>query len=99
MPDNETIFTLDTSSIKFGPGATREVGEDMRALGANRVMLVTDPRLATLEPVAVATESLRAAGIDFVLFDQVRVEPTDASFKEAIHLATAGDFDGYVAVG
>ena len=47
---------MDASSIKFGPGATREVGEDMRALGAQRVMVVTDPHLATLEPVAVALD-------------------------------------------
>jgi hydroxyacid-oxoacid transhydrogenase len=96
---NETIFTMDTSSIKFGPGATREVGEDMRALGARRVVVVTDPRLARLEPVALTLESLRAAGIDAVLFDRVRVEPTDASFQEAIRFATDGNFDGYVAVG
>jgi hydroxyacid-oxoacid transhydrogenase len=96
---NETIFTMDASSIKFGPGATREVGEDMRMLGALRVMLVTDPRLAQLEPVAVALEALRAAGIDAVLFDGVRVEPTDGSFNEAIRFATDGNFDGYVAVG
>jgi hydroxyacid-oxoacid transhydrogenase len=96
---NETIFTMDTSSIKVGPGATRELGEDMRALGASRVMVVTDPRLARREPVAVALASLRAAGIDAVLFDRVRVEPTDLSFKEAIRFATEGGFDGYVAVG
>ena len=98
MP-NETIFTLDTSSIKFGPGATREVGEDMRALGAQRVMLVTDPRLAKSEPVAVTLDALRASGIDAVVFDQVRVEPTDASFQEAIRFATDGRFDAFVAVG
>jgi alcohol dehydrogenase class IV len=96
---NETIFTMDASSIKFGPGATREVGDDLRQLGATRVMLVTDPRLAPLEPVAVALESLRKAGIDAVVFDQVRVEPTDGSFKEAIKFASNGNFKGYVAVG
>src|SRR5918912_1134716 len=96
---NETIFTMDASSIKFGPGATREVGEDMRALGARRVMVVTDSRLAQLEPVQTAVEALRTAGIDAVLYDQVRVEPTDTSFKQAIEFATQGNFDGYVAVG
>src|SRR3984893_17382104 len=95
----ETIFTMDSSSIKFGPGATREVGEDMQALGARRVMVVTDPRIARLEPVALALQSLRAVGIDAVLFDRVRVEPTDASFQEAIRFATDGNFDGYVGVG
>ncbi|GIK38427.1 MAG: alcohol dehydrogenase [Chloroflexota bacterium] len=95
----ETIFTMDTSSIKFGPGATREVGHDLKQFGARRVMVVTDPNLAPLEPVAVTLTALRAEGLDAVLFDQVRVEPTDISFKEAIQFATEGNFDGYVAVG
>jgi hydroxyacid-oxoacid transhydrogenase len=95
----ETIFTMDASSIKFGPGATREVGHDIAHLGARRVMVLTDPNLSSAEPVAVALESLRDAGIDAVLYDRVRVEPTDQSFKDAIAFATDGRFDGYVAVG
>lgn len=95
----ESAFTMDTSSIKFGPGVTREVGADMVALGCKRVLVVTDPRIARLEPVAIALEALRNEGIDAVLFDRTRVEPTDQSFKEAIQFATEGNFDGYVAVG
>jgi len=95
----ETAFTVDTSSIKYGPGVTREVGYDMKKFGAKRVMVVTDPNLANSEPVSIALESLQSDEIDAVLFDQTRVEPTDVSFKEAISFATEGRFDGYVAVG
>ncbi|MGH2391843.1 MAG: hydroxyacid-oxoacid transhydrogenase, partial [Chloroflexota bacterium] len=83
----------------YGRGATREVGYEMKRLGARRALLVTDPNLAHGEPVAIALASLRAEGIDVEVFDRVRVEPTDASFKEAIACAVAGRFDGYVAVG
>jgi hydroxyacid-oxoacid transhydrogenase len=95
----ETAFSMDTSSIKYGPGATREVGHDMRQLGGRRVMVVTDPSLSHSEPVVVTLEALRAAGIDAVLFDQARVEPTDASLQEAVRFAVEGRFDGYVGVG
>ncbi len=95
----ETAYTIDTSSIKFGPGVTREVGYEMRRLGAKRVMVVTDPRMAASDAVAVTLESLRAESIDTLLFDAVSVEPTDISFKEAIRVATEGEFDGFVAVG
>lgn len=95
----ETVFSMDASSIKFGVGATREVGADMKALGARRVMVVTDPNLVTSEPVAIALDSLRKESIDTAVFDQVRVEPNDLSFKEAIAFAMKGEFDGYVAVG
>jgi hydroxyacid-oxoacid transhydrogenase len=95
----ESAFTMNSSAIKYGPGVTREVGYDMQALGTRRVMVVTDPSLVNGETVALVLESLRAAGIDAVLFDRVRIEPTDISFKEAIDFATQGRFDGYVAVG
>jgi hydroxyacid-oxoacid transhydrogenase len=90
---------MDTSSIKFGPGATREVGADMARLGARRVMVVTDPRLASGETVETVLASLRSEGIDAVLYDRVRVEPTESSFLDATEFAIASNVDGYVAVG
>ena len=99
-PDGyETAFTMDTSSIKYGPGVTREIGHDMAQLGCRRVMVVTDPGLADSEALSTTLEALRVEGIDAVLFDRVQVEPTDVSLKEAIAFAAAGQFDGYVAVG
>jgi hydroxyacid-oxoacid transhydrogenase len=95
----ETAFSMDTSSIKYGPGVTREVGWDMEEQGAHRVMVVTDRILSDKEPVSVTLEALRKHGIDAVLYDQVSVEPTDVSFKEAIKFAAEGKFDGFVAVG
>ena len=96
---HETIFTMDTTSLKIGAGATREIGSDMAALGVKRVMVVTDPHLVDLPAVHIVCEALQAQGIDPVLYDQARVEPTDQSFKAAIAFAGAGNFDGYVAVG
>lgn len=71
----------------------------MKKLGAGRVMVVTDPRLARSEPVEVALDALQVEGIDSALYDQVRVEPTDRSFQDAINFALDGDFDGYLSVG
>jgi len=95
----ETTFQMDTSGIKVGAGATREVGADLLRLGCTRVLVLTDPRLAELEPVAVTMAALRRAGVEAELFAGVRVEPTDASFGEAIAVAAEGRFDGFVAVG
>lgn len=95
----ETAFTMDSSSIKYGPGVTREVGYDMKSLGATRVMVLTDPHMAESEAVAITIDSIRKEGLDAVLYDQVRVEPSDLSLKEANQFAQDGDFDGYVAVG
>ena len=98
-PTYESRFTMDTSAIKFGPGATREVGADMARFGGRRVMVVTDPRLAPGETVATVLDALRHEGIDAVVYDRVRVEPTDATFMDAAVFAADGKFDGFVAVG
>ena len=95
----DTAFAIDSSSIRFGPGVTREVGFEMRRLGAHRVMVVTDPRLKDSRAVGVTLDSLRAENVDAVLYDRVAVEPTDVSFKDAIAFAIEGRFDGYVGVG
>ena len=95
----ESVFTMDTSAIKFGVGATAEVGSDLAALGVRRAMLVTDPNLAGSEAVATADRSLHEAGIDVVRYEEVRVEPTDRSFLAAIAAATESRVDGFVAVG
>ena len=95
----ETAFTMDTSSIKYGPGVTKEVGYDMKKLGAKRVMVVTDPNLTNSEAVTVTLKALQEENIEKVLFDKVRVEPTDDSFKEAIKFAIEGKFDGFIGVG
>ena len=68
-------------------------------MGARRVMVVTDPRLAGGDQVSVTLGSLREEGVEAELFDRVQVEPTDVSFREAIRFAVDGRFDGYVAVG
>lgn len=95
----EQVFTADASSVVFGPGATSEVGARVRALGCRNVLVITDPRVAELPPVANVVASLEEAGVAFETFADVRVEPTDTSWQTAIAAATAGNFDGFVSVG
>jgi hydroxyacid-oxoacid transhydrogenase len=96
---HETIIVMQTSTIKYGFGATREIGFDMKHLGSRRVMVVADPNLVDLDPVTITVDALRTAGIEVVLYSDIRIEPTDTSFQEAIQFAIEGNFDGYVAVG
>ncbi|HEU4534964.1 MAG TPA: hydroxyacid-oxoacid transhydrogenase, partial [Polyangiaceae bacterium] len=96
---NESCFSIDASSVTFGPGALAEAGERARELGCRRVALFTDPIVAKLEPVAEVRRSLGAAGVDVEVYEGVRVEPTDQSFLDAARFAREGRFDGYVSVG
>ena len=95
----ENVLTMSSANIKYGCGATREVGYDMKMLGAQRVMVVTDSGLAESEPVATILSALKGEAIDAVLYTGVRIEPTDTSLKSAIAFAVDGGFDGFVGVG
>ena len=94
----DTAYEIATSNIRFGPGTTKEIGMDLKDRGLQRVMVLTDPNLREQTPVQTALAAIAEAGVEYALFDQVRVEPTDASFKAAIEFAEQG-FDGFVAIG
>jgi hydroxyacid-oxoacid transhydrogenase len=99
MTDTDTAFQVSASNVRFGAGITREVGMDLRDLGVRRTLVVIDPALRDLSPGETVVESLRDARVDFDVFDEVEVEPTDRSFQAATRVATEGRFDSFVAVG
>jgi hydroxyacid-oxoacid transhydrogenase len=90
---------MATSSIRFGPGVTREVGCDLADLGIARALVITDPVMAGLAPVQRVLESLNDNRVNYSLYARARVEPTDASLLDAIAFAKANPFDVIVAVG
>jgi len=101
---SETVFTYAAPALKFGPGASAEVGHDLASYGARRVLLVTDRGvMETGHPTRIA-EQIWQHGIETVIFDRARVEPTDESLEEAVSFArdaqsTGRRFDAVVAVG
>ncbi len=96
----ETVFTYGAPGLKFGIGARHELAFDLGQLGARRVLVVTDPGVAATGAPAEIADALRSDGIEAVVFDRSRVEPTDASMIEAIDFARAeGPFEAIVAVG
>ncbi len=97
---HETVFTYAAPALKFGIGASAEVGYDLAGFGARRVLLVTDPGVAATGHPARIAEQVTARGLQVTTYDQVRVEPTDESFTDAIEFARdAGPFDAILAVG
>ena len=100
MSQHETVFTYGAPALKFGSGASDEIGHDLTAYDAKRVLVITDAGVAaTGHPERIA-EQIRAQGIEAVVFDRVHVEPTDASIIEAIDFARDdGPWDAFVAVG
>jgi hydroxyacid-oxoacid transhydrogenase len=95
----ERIFEVDTSRVAYGSGVMGELGPHARLLGMRRVAVFSDPHVATLPLFATALATLRDAGCDARIFARARVEPTDASFADAVAFARDVAPDGYVSIG
>ena len=96
----ESVFTYGAPQLKFGNGASDEIGYDLSRYGVKRVLVVTDPGVAaTGHPQRVA-DQMAQFGIEARVFDGVHVEPTDVSLTAAIEEArSTGPWDAFVAVG
>ena len=70
---------MAASSIRFGPGVTKEVGMDFKNLGAKRVAVVTDATVDRLDAMKQVRDGLTREGIGFEVFKDVKVEPKDSS--------------------
>ena len=95
----ETVFVMEMSPIKFGLGATDEIGYDARRLGLRKVLVVSDRHLAELGLPERVVGLLGEQGVKAEIYDGVEIEPTDRSIEEAAGHARTKEFDGLVAVG
>jgi alcohol dehydrogenase class IV len=97
---SESVFTYGAPALKFGAGASGEIGHDLLQAGARRVLLVTDAGVAATGHPARIAEQMSARGLEVTTYDGVHVEPTDDSMADAIGFARDhGPFDAVVAVG
>lgn len=95
----DSAFSVDMSSVTVGPGCLSEAGERLKARGITRVAVFTDKRVRQLEFFQYAMDSVARSGLDVALYDDVRVEPTDESFKQAARFAADTRADGYLSIG
>src|SRR4051812_48473027 len=96
----ESVFTYGAPQLKFGTGASDEIGYDLSLTGAKRVLVVTDPGIAATGTPQRVAEQMGLFGIEAHVYDGVHVEPTDASLEAAVDWAREhGPWDAIVAVG
>ncbi len=68
---------MATSNIRYGFGVSGELGMDLVNLNAKNVGVFTDKNVAKLPSVKTVLDSMIKEGVNFEVFDDVRVEPTD----------------------
>lgn len=85
--------------VIFAPGSLAQLGEAARSLGGSRVLLVTDPGLEHAGHPQRAESSLREAGLDVLVFDGVKENPTEREVEAGVAVAREHRIDLIVAVG
>lgn len=101
LPRNpEQVFTYGAPALSFGPGASAEIGYQLKQMGARRVLVVTDPGVAATGAPQRVADQMGEHGVEAQVYDGTHVEPTDESFAAVIEFArSTGPFDAFVAVG
>jgi len=85
----ETIIPVSTTPLKFGFGATEELGYELRRLGLRRVIIVSDPQVVKTGLLSKVEALIAGEKIDAQHYYDVHVEPTDISFKQASQFQNA----------
>lgn len=87
------------TQVVFGRGVSDQAAAHAVALGARRVMVVTDPGVAAAGLLGPVEDQLRAADLDVTVFDTVEPNPRDVDCLSGAEMASDRDVDVFVAVG
>jgi choline dehydrogenase len=85
--------------VKHAPGAISCLADQVKALGGQRPMLVTDKGLVRAGLLDEATKVLRAGGVDYVLFDGVVPNPGIKLVDDAAEMYKAEGCDCLIGFG
>jgi alcohol dehydrogenase len=85
--------------VVFGPGKVSSLGEFARSLGAQRVLVASDPGVIAAGHTGRGIDSLTGADLDFHLFDGVEENPTTANVAAGLTLAKKFEPDLIVGFG
>jgi alcohol dehydrogenase len=83
----------------YGAGRVDRLGRLAREIGGSRVLVVTDPGIREAGHVAPALESLKQAGIETRVFEEVDENPTAQHVDEGVSVAREHGADCLVGLG
>lgn len=96
LPD---ILRESPVRVVFGPGTIDRLGAIVQEIGAKRVLLVTDPGIVAAGHVETAAASLRKSGMDVMVFDGARENPTTEHVAAGLVAAKKSPVDLIIGLG
>lgn len=92
------IFST-TKSIVNAPNSTDELGSYCKKHNIKKALLVTDPGIIQLGLHQKIVASFKKYSIEFVIFDEVQVDPPIEIVEQAIVFAKNNAIDGVIGLG
>ena len=91
-------FVLNETSY-HGKGAINAIPDEIKARGFKKVFVASDPDLIKFGVSKKVTDVLEAAGIDYVMFSDIKPNPTIENVQAGVEAFKAADADCIVAIG
>jgi len=91
-------FFIPTVSL-MGVGCAKETGGQAKALGATKLLIVTDAGLSKMGVADKIKSQLEGAGLKAVIFDGAEPNPTDKNVHEGVRVYQESGCDGIVSLG
>ncbi len=88
-----------STRLVFGNGVVDSVGEQTKALGGSRALLVTDPGIVQAGHADRVQKSLLDSGIAVTVYDQVHENPTTQDVAQCVAAARDGEIDFLIGLG
>jgi alcohol dehydrogenase len=102
VPSTDFLSTFDyhpQTRVVYGPGTVDRLGKLAAELGGTRVFFVTDKGLAEAGHEQHGVDSLTAAGLNVIVYDDVHSNPTTEDVDRALAVAKQCNIDLIVGLG
>ena len=91
-------FVLNETSY-HGKGAINAIPDEIKARGFKKALVASDPDLIKFGVSKKVTDVLEAAGIDYVMFSDIKPNPTIENVQAGVEAFKAAGADCIVAIG
>ncbi|WP_321530040.1 iron-containing alcohol dehydrogenase [uncultured Desulfuromonas sp.] len=98
LADQTYGFFIPTVSL-MGVGCAKEAGDQAKALGATKLLIVTDAGLAAMGVADTIKGYVEAAGLEAVIFDGAEPNPTDKNVADGVKVYEDNKCDGIITLG
>ena len=94
----EHVFYVPATNI-MGRGCINTIGEHIHSLGFKKALLVTDKFLSNSPILSKVTKPLDEIGVEYVVFDNVKPNPTVGNVEEGLALLKEKECDFIISLG